>query len=383
MKNLAIILALLFTLPLSAQKWERLNSRFNKHYEQSDYTKALDDALKLLEFSGEKLDSADTRFVMSNYAVAKAYEGLGDPVNAREYIRLAYVQLAPNIANDENMLEVARLYGKIETALGFHQAAELVLTDALDMSAELEGRESFSFLLSLYALADLKMAQAQWNEMVGILTMALQIHERNFPLDNNYAVYANYLGLLYMNSERNQESILYLDKCISVYNSGVLDADLNCANAKNNLGLIRYYQLEFEDAALHFDQAGILFKKFAEGYSENYMMLLSNQASLYYSWEKAERMEESYLALADYLESYGDRSDLAYIQGLENMANFYASSGDFEESEAYFLSAILLRKKMDPLDREGLNRTFQALISVCEELNRAEKAQYYRKMSEQ
>ncbi len=339
-------MAFLFFLPLSAQKWERLNRKFDNHYEQSEYTKALDDAQKMLEFSGENLDSSDARFAMSNYAMAKAYEGLGDPVSAREYIRHAYVQLAPNIAPDQKMAEVFRLYGKIETALGYHQAAERVLTDALDMSAELDGPESFSCLLSLYALADLKMAQARWNEMVGILVAALQIHERNFSLDQNYVVYANYLGLLYMNSEKNQEAILYLDKCISVYSSGLLDEDLSCANAHNNLGLIRYYQSEFELAADHFKQGGRLFKKLSEGYSENYMMLLSNQASLYYSWGKAELMEESYLALGEYLESNGERLDLAYIQGMENMAHFYASSGNMEESEAFLLRATLLRKKM-------------------------------------
>jgi len=376
-------MALLFTLPLSAQKWERLNRKFNNHYEQSEYTKALDNAQKLLEYSGEKLDSSDTRFAVSNYAVAKAYEGLGDPVSARKYIRLAYVQLAPNIARNEQMAEVSRLYGKIETALGYHQAAEMVLTDALDMSADLDGTESLPYLLSLYAMADLKMAQAQWNEMVGILVEALQIHERNFPLDENYVVYANYLGLLFMNSEQYQEAILYLDKCLSVYTKGELDEDLSCANAHNNLGLIHYYQSEFEAATGHFEQAGSLYKKFAEGYSENFMMLLSNQASLYYSWGNPDKTEESYLALREYLENYGGRMDLSYIQGLENLANFYASVGNFKESEACFLQAIEARKSMNPVDREGLMRTLQALISVCEELHQDEKAQYYRKMSVQ
>ncbi len=377
-----LFLALVFMLPLSAQKWERLNRRFSLHYEQSEYTKALGNALKMMEYSGEKLDSSDIRFTMSNYAVAKAYEGLGDPVSAREYIRFAYVQLAPNIAYDENMAEVARLYGKIETALGYHNAAELVLLDALEMSMELDGTESLSYLLSLYALADLKMAQAQWNEMVGILIAALQIHERNIPMDLNYTVYANYLGLLFMNSERNQEAVLYLDKCLSVYTSGQLDEDLSCANAHNNLGLIHFYQSEFEQSADHFEHAGTLFMKLTEGYSENYMMLLSNRASLYYNWGKTDRIEESYRALAEYLDRYDERMDLPYIQGVENMANFHATAGNFEESEACFLRAIEARKRMDPVDREGLNRTFQTLISVCEELNQTEKAQYYRKMSE-
>jgi tetratricopeptide (TPR) repeat protein len=182
--------------------------------------------------------------------------------------------------------------------------------------------------------------------MVGILVEALQIHERNFPLDLNYVVYANYLGLLFMNSEQNQEAILYLDKCLSVFSSGLLEKDLSAANAHNNLGLIRYYRTEYELAADHFEQAGKLFKKLSEGYSENYMMLLSNLASLYYSWGKSDRMEESYLLLGDYLESYGERLDLAYIQGLENMAHFYASSGDIEASEAFLQRATLLRKKM-------------------------------------
>ena len=381
--TIVFCLAFLFTLPLSAQKWERLTRKVNHHFEQSDFSAAMDDALRILEYSVERLDSTDSRYTLSHFYVAKAYASLGDPGNAKPYIQIAYGLMLPNIAYTENMAEISRLYGEIETDLGYHRSAERLLNYALDIGAELDGPESLPYLLSLYALADLEMARARWDEMLGILTAALQIHERNFPLDQDYAVYANYLGLLFMNSERRQEAILYFGKSLSAYQAESLPEDLTCANAHNNLGLIYYYQSEFEDAAMHFEHAGTIYPELMEGYSENYMMLLSNQASLYYSWGKTGRMEESYKALGEYLENYDERVDLPYIQGVENMAGFHASDGNFEKSEACFLRAIEARKSLEPLDSEGLMRTIQTLISVCEELNQTEKARYYRKMAEQ
>ena len=158
--------------------------------------------------------------------------------------------------------------------------------------------------------------------------------------------------------------------------------DLGCANAHNNLGLIFYYRSEFEDAAEHFELAGAIYQKLTVGYSESYMMLLSNRASLYSTWEREKMLEVSYLALGEYLDKYGVRRDLSYIQGVENMANFYAIDGNFEESEACFLRAIETRKKMDPVDQEGLKRCILSLVEICEDFKHPKKASYYREMAE-
>jgi len=113
------------------------------------------------------------------------------------------------------------------------------------------------------------------------------------------------------------------------------------------------------------------------------MMLLSNRASLYYSWGDTLKTGESYHALGEYLEMHSERKDLPYIQAMENMANFHASVGNFEEAEAFFLKAIELRENMVPVNREALLRTINALISVCEDLNQPGKARAYRKLAEQ
>ncbi len=347
MRIAVIILACFLFIPLSGQKkWERLSRKFEKKYEQSEFDAALDAAFRILEYSLENHDSIDSRYALSHFYVAKAYDGLGDPGGAKPYIKLAYEKLVPNIAYDDHMAGVYRLYGKIETGLGYHKSASLLLSRALEISLELYGTESQSYLLSLYAMADLEMAMAHWDQMAGLLSEALQIHERNFPRDYKYTLYANYLGLLFMNSEHNQEAILYLNKSLLAYQSPGLKEDLTCANAHNNLGLIRYYQSEYEDAAMHFEHARIIYLKLTEGYSENYMMLLSNRASLYYSWGKTAMLESSSRALGEYLDLFAGRTDLPYIQGLENMANFCENAGNFEEAEAFSLRAVQARKSL-------------------------------------
>ena len=356
--------------------------KFYKHYDRSNFEAALKDAYKIQEYSQENLDSTDRWYALSKFYMAKAYVGLNDLEEAKPYILIAYELMAPNLAYDGTMAEVCRLYGEIETRLGYHKSATYLLSRTLEISLELYGTESLSYLQSLYAMAKLEMAMAHWDQMVGVLTEALQIHERNFPLDHKYSEFANYMGLLFMNSERFQEAILYFSKSLEVYSTPGLKEDLSCANAHNNLGLIFYYRSEFENAAEHFELAGAIYQKLTEGYSESYMMLLSNRASLYSTWEKEEMREVSYLALGEYLDRFGVRTDLSYIQGVENMANFHAVDGNFEKSEACFLRAIETRKKMNPLDQEGLKRTILSLVEVCEDFKHPKKASFYRKMAE-
>ncbi len=305
---------------------------------------------------------------------------MGDANKALPYIKKAYALLMPDLAYEKNMIQVSRLYGKIETGLGYHKSARVLLSYALEGSLELFGQESGPYLQSLYAMADLEMAMAHWESFISMITDALQIHERNLPLDQDYATYANYMGLLFMNSELIQEAILYFNKALSAYHRRGLKVDLTCANVHNNLGLIYYYRSEFEDAELHFEKAASIYPKLTKSYSENYLMLLSNRASLYLSWEKLSEAKASYGELRDYLDAFNGSTDLPYIQGLENMANFYAESGSFEASEAFYLRAIKARKSMDPLDREGLIRCINSLVSVCEEFKQSEKAGYYREL---
>jgi len=384
MRFVVIILASFLFLPLSGQKkWERMAGKFDKHYSQSNFEAALKDANNILEYSMENLDSTNSQYALSYYYIAKAYQGLEDAEGAKPYIRKAYDLLAPNLAYDGTMAEVSRLYGEIETQLGYQRSAAYLLSKSLEISLELYGTESLSYLQSLYAMANLEMAMARWDHMVDVLTEALQIHERNFPLDQKYAVFANYMGLLFMNSERFQEAILYFGKSLEVYSTPGLKEDLNCANAHNNLGLIFYYQSEFADAAKHFELAGTIYQKLTNDYSESYMMLLSNRASLYSTREKEEMLEVSYLALGEYLDRYGVRRDLSYIQGLENMANFYAIDGNFEKSEAFFLRAIETRKKIDPVDQEGLQRCILSLVEICEDFKHPEKASFYMEMAKE
>ena len=332
--------------------------KFEKHYGRSDFDAALEDAFGILEFSRENYDSTDGRNALSNYFVARAYETMGDAKIAKPYIKKSQALLVSNIAYDEFTIDVSRLYGRIDTELGFHKSARFHLSNALEISLDLFGQESLSYLQTLYAMAELEMAMARWDQMVLLLTDALQIHERNFPLDHAYALYANYMGLLFMNGELMQEAILYLNKALVAYQDRALKKgrvlkkdralkkDLTCANANNNLGLILYYQSDFEDAALHFEEADSIYRKLVDGYSENYMMLLSNRASLYAGWGKESLRESSYSELGEYLDLYAGRKDLPYIQGLENMAAFQESAGNFKEAEVFYLRASEARKGM-------------------------------------
>ena len=96
MRIIVIVLACFCLLPLSGQKkWEKLTGKFDRHYHRPDFEAALDDALDLLAYSRENHDSTGERYALSNFYAAKAYEALGDPEEAKPYIKIAHRLLTP------------------------------------------------------------------------------------------------------------------------------------------------------------------------------------------------------------------------------------------------------------------------------------------------
>lgn len=354
-----VLQIILFSSQISAQNWERLDHKYHRKFEKGKYDKALEQAQGLLEFSNLYLDSSDARLPLSHYYVASTYQAKGEPGKARPFVEDAYILMRPNIAFDNQMAEVLRLYGVIETELGYHMPAEELLNASLDITLELDGVESQACVSCLYALAGLEMVRAQWQTMSDILIEAFQIHERNSPLNDDYALYTNYLGLIFMNSGQMPEASLYFTKSLSAYGKKGLKEDLGCANAHNNLGLLYYQQSDYENAKLHYEKAFSLYRKLSLGYSENYMMLLSNRATLENSMANQRGIKKSSKKLAAYMESYPGRTDLPYIQGMENLAGIYASSGDPLKAEPWYL---LIIEAYDSLDQPEKATFYRELL---------------------
>lgn len=324
----------------------------------------LQDALKALRYTRKRLDSTDTRFARSNYNVALAYHGMSALDSARVHIRQAYDLMVPNLSYDPDFAEVCELYGRIETELGYHLSADRLLSSARDIKFQLYGRESYDYMRSLYYSAELEMARERWDRMVNIVEEALEIHENHFTKNRDYARFANFLGLIYMNNQLYDQSARNFYRALSVYDETDQEKDFTYGHVNNNLGLIYYYRSDFENAALHFEQAESIYQVLMEGYSENYMMLLNNLASLYFSWKKPELTQKAYLKLKKYLDSYPDKRDINYIQAVENMANYHAEVGEFQTSVEYYRWTIEIRQSMQPVDSLGLARIMVSLATV-------------------
>ncbi|MCP4312273.1 MAG: CHAT domain-containing protein [Bacteroidetes bacterium] len=351
--TVTILVCLLF-LPLSAQKWERLDQKFSQHFADEEYVGALKDAVKEVNYSVKKLDSTDIRYMHSYYNLARAYFSLDEPELAKSYVGIAYALMVPYYQRGADLGDVCELYGRIETELGFHETAASLLSYARDVKAEVYGTRSYEYLQSLYYIADLEMARSEWQQMVDVLAEALAIHEQHFLKNHEYARYANFLGLIYMNNGFNGEATDIFKRALSAYDQTGIEKDFPFGHANNNLALAYYYQSDFRHAAIHFERADSIYLILMEGYSENYMMLLNNLASLYYSWGKPELARGAYLELEQYLEKYPGHSDLNYIQGVENAANYYAEIGEAGNAEKYYIKAIELRHSATPVDHEEL-----------------------------
>ncbi len=240
-RYIIIICILLFSVPLRGQKWERLTNKFNQHYEHFQYSESLDDALKALAYSTKRLDSTDIHFMLSYFNVAQAYYGLKELELAKANIRKAYTLMVPNFTYDRDFAEVCELYGRIETELGYHSSATKLLSVAFDLKIQVYGKKSYEALRSLYFMADVEMASSQWDQMVNTLEEALGIHERLFRKNQDFARYANYLGLIYMNNEHNQEASQNFIRALSAYSEPGIVKNFTFGHASNNLALIYYY----------------------------------------------------------------------------------------------------------------------------------------------
>ncbi len=374
-KTRALILALMLSVPLSAQKWERLEQEFSKHIEQQEFQKAGELAVKQVNFSVEELDSTDTRYMMSYYNLALATHGLEAWEEAKSYLGVAYNLLVPFYSSHgAELARVCELYGRIETQLGLHESAENFLFYARDVHAAVYGKESYNYIRTLYYIADLEMAKADWEQMVTVLVEALEIHEQHFQKNQDFARYANFLGLIYLNSGGNPEAIETFKWALEAFDEPGIEKNFTYAHASNNLGLAFYYQGDFEQAAFHFERADSMYIVLLEGYSENYMMLLSNMASLYYSWKKPDLAREAFRQMEDYLKKYPGPTDLHYIQAVENAANYHAEVGELKTAEQYFRKAIELRRNTEPVDHRELAGGILLLASLYAEGERPELA---------
>jgi tetratricopeptide (TPR) repeat protein len=352
MRFAAVILIGFLSFSMSAQKWEKLDQKFRKHYDAQEYPVAGKFAEKEIHYSLKRLDSTDIRYMRSYHNMAKVYFSMDEPDSARTYVGIAYRLMVPFYDYGADLGEVYELSGRIELQLGHHERAASFHTYARDVNAEVFGAGSREYLQSLYYIAELEMARSQWQEMAAVLEEALAIHQQHFPKDHDYVRYANYLGLICLNNGVNDQAEAHFRSAISAYDETGIEKDLPFGHANNNLALACYYQSDFENASIHFQRADSIYRILVTGYSENYMMLLNNLASLYYSWDKPDLAGIAYRELEQYLEKYPDGSDLNYIQGVENLAHYYAEAGDPGKAEKYYQKAIGLRRSLIPADQE-------------------------------
>jgi hypothetical protein len=169
----------------------------------------------------------------------------------------------------------------------------------------------------------------------------------------------------------NREAEAAFERALSVYNGEDAGIDMTFAHASNNLALVCYYLSDFERSALHFERADSIYRLLTEGYSGNYLMLLNNLASLYYSWGKPDLAREAYLKLEAYLDRYPDPADLVHLQAIENAANYNSLEGELGMAERYFKQAIALRRSAFPDDRRAAGYPAAGLLYVDERLGPA------------
>jgi len=374
-RTFLIILLALAAASLHGQKWERLNEDFAAHAEAEAWVKAGEVAARQVNYCVDHLDSTDLRFMLSYYNLGQAYYGMDNLQYAKGYLAMAYKLMVPFYTlHGKELADVCTLLGKVETRLGYHESAASFLTYARDMHLALFGKASRQYIGSLYNLAELEMARSDWESMTETLAEALELHDRYFPKDSEFARYANYLGLIYMNNGGNSEAVATFTWALESYDGQDTPVDYTYAHISNNIGLGYYYLSQYAPAARYFEQADSAYQLLLGEYSENYMMLLNNLASLYFSWDKPERAGLAYRKMEQYLEDHPRAADLNYIQALENAASYHAETGEPGAAEKFYKQAIRLRKENAPGDPRQLAGAMLLLARLYAESGRSDLA---------
>jgi len=364
MKYIIICYILLFPSLLMGQKWERWTKLYERHYEGQRYQKALNYALKSLEYSYEKMDSVDKRFILSNYHTAIACFSLKEYMQARSYIQLAYKLQLAEYSDQGGFGEICELFGRIELALGQINSAERLLKNSREIKLAMDGIESYGYVQSLYYLAELEMARSGWQQMAGLLEQGLDIHGRLFTKNREYVLYTNYLGLIYLNSQVYQKAAFHFLNVINAYVELGWEKDATYAEACNNMGLVYYYQYDFDQAEDYYLRADTVFRSIQEGYSANYAMLINNVASLYQTWNKMDKAASYYRLLEAYFDANNVAPDLQFINSMENMASFYSVNGNYDQAERGFRKALAMRQLVNPADSLNMARSNMSLATI-------------------
>ena len=338
-----------------------------KMFEQGNYLKKLDDALKVKAQGEDLRQKADSAVTLANKDIDEYTKSIQAQIAAykmkNEWDKAG--ELLKGLADKLQTLNAIGDYACFAQSQNKFSEAEKeyelyikkILSNTNPQVYEANLATSYNNLAVLYH------ATQRLNEAEQMHKTALEIRKR--LADSNPQVYEPDLATSYNNlanlysdtqcyaeSEQMNKAALEIRKCLAISNPQVYEPDL--ANSYNNLAVL-YRETQRYAKSEQMNKATLeILKRLAisnpQVYEPNLAASYNNLANLYRETQRYAESEQMYKAALEILKRLADSNPQAYEPDLansyNNLANLYSDTQRYAESEQMNKAALEIRKRL-------------------------------------
>ncbi|HME01374.1 MAG TPA: CHAT domain-containing tetratricopeptide repeat protein [Terriglobia bacterium] len=342
-----IALAILATGSLSGQeaRWQELNTRVGKLYEEGRYK----DAVPVAE---EALQVAEQTFGPERPEVAVSLDGLAEMYRAGG----RYAEAVPLVAralgiqekslgpNDPDVATSLNNLAGLYKAQGKYQEAEPLYQRALGIRERAFGPEHHEVATSLNNLAELYDAEGRYDKAEPLLQRALAIQKKS-PDDLGTANVLANLAALYQAQSRYALAEPLLQRALAIQEKSFGPEHIAVADTLDNLATLYEAQGRYAEAEAPMKHALETAEKTLGADHPNLAIFLNNLAELYVvegRYDQAEPLLKGALAIRE--KALGP-DHLEVAGSLHNLAALYQTQGRYPEAVPLVARALAIREK--------------------------------------
>jgi CHAT domain-containing protein len=246
-----------------------------------------------------------------------------------------------NLTNTLGYIKTISNQGLLYATMGRFTQAESFTAEALDMRRTKFGETNPGIGASLNNYGVLKYNQARYNEAEKDFEAALQILKTN-KLEGTmpYAIVLNNQAMLFQGVGRYDEASIGLKEACAIGDKLKSLASTNHLKFWSNLALLYQQMGKYSDAeTIYLGMEKRLGKN-----NPDYASMLNNQAGLYLTMGKEDKVEDLLKrSAAIYKSNFGEENP-AYAKSISDLGNFYRYKERYNESDPLLEKALAIRE---------------------------------------
>ena len=339
-------------------------------FEQGNYLKKIDDALKIKTQAEELRQKADSAEVLADKDIEEYKKSIQAQVSAykmsNDWDKAG--ELLKGLADKLQTLDAIWEYANFSQNQNQFVAAEnyyKLYINKLSSFSDTKSEEYEQNLAKSYNnLANLYRGTQRFTESEQMFKLALEIHKRLAELnpqayEPDLAMFYNNLAILYRNIQRFTESeqmfmlALGIRKRLAESNPQAYEPEL--AMSYNNLAYLYLDSQRFTESEHMYKSALEIYKRLSESnphaYEPHLATLNNNLGLLYHTTQRFAESEQMYKLALEIRKRLSESNPHAYVPLLaasyNAFANLYLDTQRFTESEHMYKSALEIFKRLD------------------------------------